>query len=175
MEKFRRLSLMGLIALVIVSFISCSKEEDDDENLGDPTSSFTVNNTKCQILSSFCSEWAAFGDKWVQFDNEFFYKDDLVAFSMEIPFSSVSKIKNGMELIDFIDIADLYVVLGNDNSNIGFGGGSPKFIDIEGNVKVISVTERKVTLQYSNFSFKKVQGSNERSFIFNGTLTYDIN
>lgn len=60
-------------------------------------------------------------------------------------------------------------------SDIGLAGGSPRFNDIDGSVKVKSINGSKIILQFSNFSFIKSQGSNKQTYVFNGSVTYNIN
>ncbi|MCH5218615.1 MAG: hypothetical protein J1F07_08755 [Muribaculaceae bacterium] len=154
---------------------------DDNGNSGDDNSSITsstlkINGTEIsRLLSTSCEENHFAGEYWVAFGSNFYYINDMVSFEIDVPFKSISQLKEGQELIDYINISGFFVLLGQNDSNIGFAGGSPRFHDIDGSVKVQKLTSSTVTLKFSNFSFTKERGNEEIEYKFNGSMTYDIN
>ena len=168
--------------LTKVSDSVMNKYQDEiDEVLGDNGSTSTssvlkINGTEIsRLLSAVCEEGHFYGEYWVSFGSIFYYKNDMVDLQISVPFKSFSQLKEGQELIKYIDISGFYVLNGEGDSNIGSGGGSPRFHDIDGSVKVQELTASTVTLKFSNFSFTKERGNEENEYIFNGTVTYDFN
>ena len=180
MKKYLRFSFMAFFAILAFTAVSCSKDDDNIVEGGGSSSSssasFTINGTGISsLLSAVCEEGHFSGEYWVSFSSTFYYKKDMVNFEMSVPFNSYSQLKEGQELIDYIDVEGFYVLSGQNDSNIGFGGGGPRFNNIEGSVKVQKLTKSAVTLKFSNFSFTKIRGSNEQRYIMNGTIEYEFN
>ena len=164
---------MALFSVIVTSLASCSKDEGEIES--GTLTDFKINDTKIsKLLTANCEEGHLMGEYWVSFGSQFYYEDDMVYMEVSVPFKSFSQLKSGQELIDYIDIAGFYVLLGPNNSNIGFGGSSARYNDLEGSVKVKSLNNKTVTLQFSNFSFNKSQGD-EKKFVFSGSITYNFN
>ena len=168
---------MALFAILALTVVSCSKDDDNDVEGGSSSSAtLKINGTEISsLLSAVCEEGHLLGEYWISFGSIFTYKKDMVDFSITVPFNSFSQLKEGQELIAYIEVSGFYVLSGQNDSNIGFGGGSPRFNDIEGSVKVQKLTKSTVTLKFSNFSFTKSRGSDEQKYIMNGTITYDFN
>lgn len=156
-------------------------QDEIDDVLGDNGSSSTsstlkINGTEIsKLLGAVCEELHFDGDYWITFGSKLYYKNDQIIFQVEVPFKSFSQLKEGQELIDYVEISAFYVVLGQNNSDIGFGGGSPRFHDFDGSVKIQKITSSTVTLKFSNFSFTKERGNEENEYTINGTVTYDFN
>ena len=165
---------MAVIAVLAMSLVSCSKDDADD--VSSSSSSLQINGKHIgDTMVAVCEEGHLQGEYWVSFDTEFYFMNDLVDFEISVPVNSVLQLNKGEELIDHLDVDAFHVLMGNDDSNIGFGGGSPRFDDFEGSVKVKSISGSSVTLQFSDFSFTKGRGSNATKYTFNGTLKYRIN
>ncbi|MCH5247456.1 MAG: hypothetical protein J1E99_04790 [Muribaculaceae bacterium] len=177
MKKYLRISFMALFAMIALTVISCSKDDDNDvEGGGSSSATIKINGTEISsLLSAVCEEGHLSGEYWVSFSSTFYYKKDMVNLELSVPFNSFSQLKEGQELINYIDISGFYVLSGQNDSNIGFGGGSPRFNDIEGSVKVQKITNSAVTLKFSNFSFTKSRGSDEQDYTMNGIVTYNLN
>lgn len=168
---------MALFAMLALTIVSCSKDDDNNvEGGGSSSDTLKINGAGISsLLSAVCEEGHFSGDYWVSFGSMFYYKNDMINFEISVPFNSYSQIKEGQELIDYIDVEGFYVLNGQNDSNIGFGGGSPRFNDIEGSVKVQKLTKKTVTLKFSNFSFTKSRGSDEQDYTMNGTIEYEFN
>lgn len=166
---------MAVFSILAMSLVSCGKD-DNDGDVSYSSSSLKINGKQIgKTMMSVCEEEYLQGDYWISFDTEFYFGKDLVVFEISVPINSVSQLKNGDELIDALNVEAFYVLMGDGDSSIGFGGGSPRFNDLEGSVKVKSISSSSVTLQFSNFSFTKGRGSDGTEYTFNGTVKYDIN
>lgn len=176
MKKFIRFPLMAICIIAAIIVVSCSKDDENDGYVSSSSTSLKINGTQIgDIKSAVCDEAHFQGEYWVSFGTYFYFMKDLVDFAITVPVNSVSQLKRGEELVDYIETCSFYVLLGDGDSNIGFGGGNPRFKDLEGSVKVKEINSSSVTLQFSNFSFIKVSGSDEKEYTFNGTVKYDIN
>ena len=168
----KKLLILICAVVMAVSVVGCSKD-DNDGDVSSSSSSLKINGKHIgDTMMAVCEERHLQGEYWVSFDTEFYFMNDLVDFEISVPVNSVLQLNKGDELIDLLDVEAFHVLMGNDDSNIGFGGGSPRFDDFEGSVKVKSISGSSVTLQFSNFSFAKESGSDETKYTFNGTVKY---
>lgn len=155
---------------------SCSKDYEPPF-ASDPTS-FKIGGKGIEkILSAVCEEGSLSGENWITFFTQFMFEGDMVSFSMELDYPSVSKLKTGEDITDELEVTRFYVISGNDNSNIGLdGSSSSRYYNIEnGKVTVNSISESKVLLQFKNLVISKEISNSSKTFTFSGNLSYALN
>lgn len=165
-----------LILLMGLWLPSCSKDDDNSPDAG--TSSLKIDGKGIEkILSAVCEEGSLSGENWITFFTQFMFEGDMVSFSMELDYPSVSKLKTGEDITDELEVTRFYVISGNDNSNIGLdGSSSSRYYNIEnGKVTVNSISGSKVILQFKNLVISKEIGNSNKTFTLSGTLSYHIN
>ena len=170
-------SYLGIIIFLLgFSIVSCSKDEDNISDIH--TSTLKIDGKDLEkIFSSVCEEGSFNGENWISFSTLFLFEGDMVSFSMEGGYSSINKLKTGEDITEELEVTRFYVMSGNDNSNIGLDGSSnSRYYGIEsGKVKVNSVSDNKVSLEFKNLVISKKIGNSTKTFKFSGTQNYDIN
>ena len=157
--------------------VSCSKDDDGETSGGDEVSLKINGVAISSLLNATCETSSMWGEgKILALSAAFKIAGDQVEFGIRLPYSSVSALTQGENLVDVVQVSRLYVLLGNDESGIGTsGGGSDRYYEVEGGKLIVANNPGStLILNFKNFKISKEVGSDYREFTLNGSLTYKI-